>query len=106
MTALGKRGDVMLGSTPGFEHMLVAGTFAQFEKSSSRQPVERIEPEDRRHDLVENGGEIVATADMFELVRKHGAQLLFVESSDVLLRQKNGRTENAHHHRLRSGRRR
>ena len=58
------------------QNVLVAGALALFNEAGADPPDQRMKPEDGFHHHVDGGGEIVAAADVAELVGNHGFQLL------------------------------
>ena len=78
---------VDLRLVPGLQHDLVAGLLALLQKARPDPPHRRVEPEDRFHHHVHRGCEIVAPANVADLVGDDGAELRGAEALFNPMRQ-------------------
>ena len=88
---------------PGQHHPFVAGPLALLDHPGADPPDHRVEPEQRLHQHMQRGGEVVAAAQVAAFVRHDGLDL----GPGQMLEQRRGnqqhRTPDAHQSRLQHG---
>ena len=82
-------GGIFIRAHADLEDRVIAGVSAFVTQPRARDPEQRVEPEDRTHEL---GGDLhcpIATPDMRQLVRQHDARARFVPCQRLRREQDN-----------------
>ena len=98
------RVDLRLAALP--DDLFVAGALALVDEPRADPPHQRMKPEHRLHDHVQRRGEIVATANVRELVREDRFDLLVAQTLADAARPQQDRPQDAEDARLERGARR
>jgi hypothetical protein len=88
---------IVHGIAAAIQHFLVARTFALVDKTRADPPHERVEPEERLDDHVDRGGQVVAPANVAELVSQDRVELGGGETLEDRGRQKKDGAEESDH---------
>src|SRR5689334_1868274 len=82
------------------QNIFVAGSLSLLYQPSANPPYQRMKPKDRLGDHVKRSEQVIASADMAQLVREHGFYLRWGQGFEDINRQEQDRSPQPDHTRF------